>query len=245
MRLRQESENMRTLIATCIAVMVSFGITAQDSTRTSSNVGYIFSASIGCFCGIQNQDVNATLQSNAFPPLSGNMYSLHFAFGFIVEKFSMLYNLKAYGGGAQTNTDYNSFGGGFAFELRFQYDLIKTEGFYAGPYAGFGILNMYTQFDSKTPASISTALQAVTVPIDSRTLTTLESFGTVGAAFGLQRKRSEFRKYRYGVSAGYQFANKGDWRLNGELLQQPSSSFSGMELRLDLTLIYSARRKGK
>ena len=54
------------------------------------------------------------------------MYSLNFGFGFIVEKFSMLYNLKAYGGGAQTNTDYNSFGGGFAFELRFQSPLFAN-----------------------------------------------------------------------------------------------------------------------
>jgi hypothetical protein len=183
---------------------------------------------------------NDALKNSGHPSIQGALRGFDFGFGFLYGKLYAQIIANSYY--SSHNDQFNTMQG-FGGQARLQYNLSRSEKLFLGPYLGIGGETFQFNFDNSNQRTFQAAMQSVV--LGNSTKVNVNSVAG-SAGFGIYSMRTRRRGFTSsaGLEVGYVLGSRGRYRVNEELVQAPSSTFSGLEIKVTLRFfVFATPRK--
>lgn len=227
---------MKKLIHLIIIIILANVVNAQENMKLKSSfIGINVSQGIHYFSDIS--PLNNALKANGLPLLPTNISVSHSGITLGVNRFIFLYDEHSYELNNKNKGDYELSGSGEGYQLKFGYDLAKSNNIDLCPYLGIGFQKLNWIIDKQNPISLNDALK--TISLQSYQLSANdENIATVGILinlrlFSFSKKRIDFL---IGGDINYLYSSNEKWRLNDQVVDVNNVDISGLSWMLTSSL---------
>jgi hypothetical protein len=207
-------------------------VQAQDALPSKSKVTLSFQTSPSIRFLTNNGSLNAALNNAGLHSIPNQMLSAELGLGLWVNRLYIVGVARSYSY-SKTVSEQIITGKGGGIDIRFHYNLLKSERFFFGPYLGFGGDAYDFKFDHSNQRTLGDALASpgVNQPV-KLSIADVINFSSGVAFLTKSKKINSHLQVASGLQLGYLWSTGGTYRVNDELVKGTKSVFSGIDSKV-------------